>query len=74
MWGNISKKSMSRPNTDLLRQRNEAICRDFSEMSEVRHLRTEHVLDQLQQKYYLQKNTIYRIVKSNTTSVSRDGI
>lgn len=62
---------MSRPNTDLLRQRNEAICRDWDDMCENKHLRTDHVLETLQQKYYLQKNTIYRIVKSNN---NRNGI
>lgn len=58
---------MKRANTDLIRQRNEAIYRDFSEMSDVQHLRTDHVLERLQQKYYLQRETIYKIVRSQNS-------
>lgn len=56
---------MSRPNLDLLRARNEAICRDWHDMCNVQNLRTDYALEQLQNKYYLQKNTIYKIVKGN---------
>lgn len=56
--------TMSRPNNELLQKRNEAIYKEWTEMCEKQHVRSDYALEQLGQKYYLQRNTIYRIVKS----------
>lgn len=61
---------MRTPNSELIQQRNEAIFKDWTELCEKQHVRTDYALDQLQQKYFLQKNTIYRIVKS---TINRNG-
>lgn len=55
---------MKKANTDLIQKRNEAIYRDFVEMSDVQHLNTEHVLNKLQDRYYLQTETLCKIVRS----------
>lgn len=50
-------------NSALIRERNEAIFRDWTHLHDTQKYQSEYVLEQLQQKYYLTSNTIYKIVK-----------
>jgi hypothetical protein len=43
-------------------RRNKSIRVDFAEMTNVKHLDSDWVLDQLSEKYHLAKTTIWKIV------------
>lgn len=59
---------MGRPNNDLIKQRNDAIYKEWQELCN-QHYKTDFALSQLRERFFLEKNTIYRIVKN----MSRNG-